>query len=62
MKAKRDQFVAGYYCAVAALIAKDGADTHAKELFREGASVKDILASADPIDLDVFKEYGLLPC
>ena len=58
---KKDDWVAGYYCAVACLLRKEGcASTEINELFREGADVEKILSSADETDLQAFRDAGLL--
>ncbi len=58
---KRDEFIAGYYCAVSALAYLDGgASVRVTELFRAGAPKKQVLESADAADIKRFKEYGLL--
>jgi hypothetical protein len=55
------EFIRGYYCAVAVLIKEHGCGTEAESLFRQGADRESVLKHADPSDIAVFREHGLLP-
>lgn len=58
----REEFVAGYYCAVATLIARNRCvSVEARELFRAGANEAQIVASVGEYDLNIFQQYGLVP-
>lgn len=60
MDKKADKnFVRGYYCAVAALLRNEGSITTAvKDLFGAGGDPM----GADDLDIEIFREFGLLPC
>lgn len=61
MPKKRDEWVRGYFCAVAMYLKLHFApgchDHQADELFNGGGDWHD----ADPEDIETFKEYGLIP-
>ncbi len=48
----------GYYCAVAVLLRETGcASSEVRSLFEQGGGVE----HADPEDVELFREHGLLP-
>jgi hypothetical protein len=57
-----DDFVAGYYTAVAQLLRKAGcANTEVTELFKEGAHQRYVARFADEGDVELFRQHGLMP-
>lgn len=57
---KSQEFLRGYYCAVAVSLRESGLDTLTRSLFTQGGSTEDILAACDADDIELFKEYDLL--
>ncbi len=54
---KSDQWSRGYYCAVSILLREEGiATTQVRSLFGQGGDWR----KADPFDIALFKEYGLV--
>ncbi len=59
---RRSEFTRGYYCAVAVMLREDGSvTTSVRSLFNQGGDEKTIFAAADADDIELFREYGLLP-
>jgi hypothetical protein len=57
MKAHAKGWIAGAVWGVAELLRTHGAETEAKDMLQAVANAKEILAHADPIDLDVIREH-----
>jgi hypothetical protein len=52
----KDNFARGYFCAVAVLLREDGDGALARSLFSQGGDP----SKADPQDIELFREHGLM--
>jgi hypothetical protein len=52
----RDDFARGYFCAVSVALREDGPVTTVRSLFSQGGDAN----KADPSDIDLFVEHGLM--
>lgn len=57
MKAHTKGWIAGAVWGVAELLRTHGSETEAKDMLRAVAHPKEILAHADPIDLEAIREH-----
>lgn len=55
--ASKDAFSLGYFCAVAVALREDGPSTLVRSMFAQGGDPTE----ADPMDIALFVEHGLMP-
>lgn len=53
----RKHFVRGYFCAVSVALREHGLTTAVRNMFAQGGDPND----ADPQDIELFREHGLMP-